>query len=214
MAVKEKNRAAEEDEEFKQQMKPKKSNAKGQNEQGIQNGKPKKKKGKKGIIFMVLLILIAGGVAALYFTGTLSSLLGLEPDEATMTMEQWQAQLGSKESDLTIWSGVLTDKEAELNKRESELDEREAALLKAESANLTFSQRIAGKTEDELADIQKVSNIYAKMDAAAAAEALLEIKDEDRTAMIIYYMQPNASAPILAEMTAEQAAEITAVIMK
>ncbi len=148
-------------------------------------GKKKKSGVRKIIIFlMIIIVLIGGAGAALYFSGNLNAVfeaVGLRKPAAAVTIEEQQAALTLREAE-------LNEKEQKLQKQQEELDHRQKALEEAEkaaeasaAASRTFEEIRSDFSEAKLAELKQVGAIYSKMDAAAAAEIMEAIYDENRS---------------------------------
>jgi flagellar motility protein MotE (MotC chaperone) len=156
--------------------------------------------------------LLAGAVAALYFSGNLNYVMGLvglskPAATATTTIEDQQKALEQQAADLAA-------KEEALSELQKKLDEQQAALdaQSVPSPSPTFETVLAGLSEEKLSEIKQVGAIYSKMDPAAAAEIISKIYDTQHIAIIIYNMQPAASALVLAKLDPALAADVTTLL--
>ena len=178
---------------------------------------PKGKKKRKGskvliiflIIFLILIVLLGGSGAGLYFTGNLNGILektGLvKPSSTGPSIAEQQAAIDKKAAE-------LSDKEQTLSDLQKKLDRQKAALASAEaaaSASPTFSKTLAGMSAEKLAELKKVGLMYSSMDAAAAAAIMVKLYDQLQIAVIVYNMQPAASALLLSKLDPELAAGVT-----
>ena len=68
-------------------------------------------------------------------------------------------------------------------------------------------------SDQELADIQSLSRSYAQMDPGIAAGILVELKDEQHVATILYHMVERNAAAILSVMEPAFAARITEILL-
>jgi flagellar motility protein MotE (MotC chaperone) len=196
--------------DFEETFKPKGTTVK-----ELEEPKGKKKKKKSGpkvlIIIIIIILLLAGSAAALYFSGNLNnvlSMVGLAPSTPSQSIEEQQAALDQKAAELDA-------KAQELDKLQLKLDAQQAALESASaapSASPTFEAILSGFSEEKLKELKQVGAIYSKMDPAAAAAIMLGIYDSTQIAVIVYFMQPAASALLLAKLDPSLAGDVTKIM--
>ena len=173
--------------------------------------KKKKSKAKIIIILIVIIVLLGGSAAALYFSGNLNAVLavvGLAKADQGLSIAEQQAALDQKASDLAA-------KEQELDEHQKKLESQQAALDSASaspSASPSFETILSGYSEEKLADLKRVGVIYSKMDPAAAAAIMLGIYDSTQIAVIVFHMQPAASALLLAQLDPSLAGDVTMIM--
>lgn len=175
-------------------------------------GKKKKKKSKGLVIFLVIIVLLAGSGAALYFTGFLNdalAMLGLSKPSEGFTISELQAALDEKTTELEAAVKEINALQAELEAQQAQLDSVAAA---APSANPSFETILAGFSEEKLTELKQIGTIYSKMDPAAAAAIMLGIYDSTQIAVIVYYMQPAASALLLEQLDPALAGDVTLIM--
>lgn len=198
--------------EFEETFKPKNREASPKN---LDEGKGKKKKSgfpKIIIIILIIVILIAGAGGALYFSGNLNSVLsmvGLAKNTSGAAAADQQAALDRRKAELDAREQSLNDLQKKLNAQQETLDEKMSAAEASAAANRTFEEIRAGLSEEKLTELQQVGSIYSKMDPKAAAAVMTQIYNPQQIAVIIYFMQPAASASLLAKMDAPLAASVT-----
>lgn len=201
--------------EFEEAFKPKNSNivyGKLANEK--ETKKKKKKKtgfGKILIILILIVVLIGGAGAALYFSGNLTAVfdaVGLKLPSKGPSIAEQQAELDRRKAELDTY-------EQSLNELKAELDDRQAALEEAqmpEVQDTTFEGIRAGFSEEKLTELQQIGTIYSKMDATSAAAIMTQLYDSQQIAVIVFYMQPAASAAVLEKLDPELAADVTRIM--
>lgn len=205
--------------QFAETFKPKKGNPNLEKTLKESTAKKSAKKKKKGfpkiiIILLILVLLIGGAGAALYFSGNLNGVLGMvgitlpAPDTGA-TLEEREAALDQREAELDKREKSLDLLESQLNEQQASLSENEDP----EDVESTFEELLGGMSEQKLQELKKVGVIYSKMDPASAAAIMTEMYDTQQIAVIIYYMQPAASALALEAMDAEFAAGVTEILM-
>lgn len=202
--------------QFEETFKPKKTD----NIKNIETVKGKKKKSvvKRLVIILVILIVLIGGAgAALYFSGNLDAVftaIGLPPlfDTGAITIEEQQAALDAREAALNAREKELSSQQETLAAQRQALDDDIAAAEASANANRTFEEIRAGYSEEKLTELKQVGSIYSKMDAEAAAAIITEMYDNRQIAVIIYYMQPAASALVMANLDPELAADVTEIL--
>lgn len=197
--------------EFEETFKPKAGNINAGFSKSEKSKKKKKQSKNKGLIIgLILFLLIAGSGAILYFTGILTPILqsmgiveasttGISNEELQVQLEQWETDLNAREESLNAW--------------ETQLSEQEAALQTESSTTedvITFEETLSEMSEEKLTELKRVGTIYSNMDPTAAAAIMEQVYDETEISIIIYHMQPSASALVLAQMDADLAARVTA----
>jgi len=207
---------------FRETFQPKSSHV---NFGALKNEKREPQKKKKGpakkiiLILALVLVLLAGGGAAAYYTGYLTPILerfGLAQTQAASDGDTGQSQ------SLVEQKANLDSREQELNDREETLNQRELKLAQAETAtgNLdtssdgqSFRDKLANLSDEELADLKKVSAIYNNMNPKQAATIMVSMYDTTKIAAIIYYMRPAVAAQVLEQMEMKTAADVTALLV-
>ena len=207
----------------------------------IENGK--KKKGlMKLLIILGAFLLIAGFVTASIvfnlfgFRDVVRDVLAgivvsLDPDSSTIddtfarANEARSAELDDREVLIATREALLVEldarlsgieeqlnaRETQLDRRSAELDRRGDQLAQREDRTVPLFQR--NLTEQELEDIQSVSQTYTQMAPEAAAEILTELYNPNYVATILYFMRERNAAVILTEMETEFAAELTEILL-
>lgn len=177
--------------------------------------KRKKKFPPKGlVVFLLVLVLLGGAGAGLYFTGLLTPILELAG--LVQSTAQDQPTLEEREAMLVIREAALNDREKALLKREEQLAARQAELAAQEAlseADQTFREMLQGFSDEEVEDLKRMGVIYAKMGPGEAAAILKNMYDLKKISAVIYHMQPAAAALILEQMEAGTAAKITDIIL-
>ena len=148
-----------------------------------------------------------------------------ELDRRDANLDRRETGLGVRDNDLDERKQGLDTRESELKDREKELDLREERLdsrkeqLDKREEQINLSQErsmpayLRDMTEEELADIMSVSTSYSRMDPGTAAGILVELRDPNDVATILYYMSERNAAAILSVMEPEFAARITEILM-
>ena len=148
-----------------------------------------------------------------------------EMDRREANMDRREAGLNDRDNrlndrklELDTREGELKENEKELDLRNERLDARSEQLDKREEQiNLSQSRSVPAylreMTEEELADIMSVSTSYSRMDPGTAAGILVELRDPNDVATILYYMSERNAAAILSVMEPEFAARITEILM-
>ena len=175
--------------------------------------KPKKSR-KVLIILACIVVLIAGAVAALYFTGLLTPVLEyvgiVEQDPIENSIEARKKALDKREAQLDEREKHLKELEAQLSRLQAELEEKQNAL---EDGNKAFEEILSELSEEKLQEIKRVANIYGNMDPAKAAEILENMYGNVEMSLILYHMKPAASALVLEQMNTGLAASITKIML-
>lgn len=211
--------------EFEETFKPKSRDNVDENDIEDKKGK-KGKKGKKDkkkksgfrkiiLILMIFIVLVVGAGAALYFSGNLNTIfetVGLTKPPAEITIEQKQAALDQREAALNEREQGLNDRQTQLDTQQKAFDDAQSAASASADANKPFEEILAGFSEEKLAELKQVGSIYSKMDATAAAVIMTKIYDDKQLAVIVYYMQPAASALVLAKLDPALAAGVTQIL--
>ena len=204
--------------------KKKKKNKKGEaenNEVGtLEEGKRRKrgKRKKKGflVVFLIMLTLIIVGGVILYFLGFLDPLLpivGLPPRSERVTFEQRQEQLIALEKELEVRIQEVTEREEKAAKKEQKLKELEEMLDVRENTPISFNDKIKETDEEKLKQLKKVSGICNTMPPEDAGKILIELESVDEMSLVIYFMNEDAAALLLAALPEITAARILAQIM-
>lgn len=209
--------------EFEETFKPKGKDSLAAKDLEGKNGKGKKVKGKKKklgfpkliLILMIVIVLIGGAGAALYFSGNLTTVfeaVGLTKPPEAVTIEAQRAALDQRETALNEREKTLNELQAKLDAQQKAIDDAESAAIASAQANRTFEEIRAGFSEEKAAELKQIGAIYSKMDATAAAAIITKIYDEQQIAVIIYHMQPAASALLLSKLETDLAAGVTQIL--
>jgi len=182
--------------------------------QGAPGLKKHKKKLPGGLIAsLVLVLLVAGAGAAVYFDlggikPVVAEALGLQNQTAVEAaafqkrsgeIEKKEAEVQAAEGNLKNAQAGLTRKETELDEREAKLDQREAELEEQESA-----------LEGKKADMEKTVKTFETMDPARAAGIISKLKNAAEMTKILSNLSGKAVAGILENMDPKLAAEVLA----
>jgi flagellar motility protein MotE (MotC chaperone) len=181
----------------------------------------KKKKISAGTLFsIVLIVLIAGACAAVYFDigGTkqiVASVLelntpasatedGTDKSAAQAQLDQREAALGKKEEELHQKEVDLKAKEDELSTKEQDLTQRESAVKEIETQ----------VDEQQKQYYTSVAQIYEKMDVKKAAKAVSGLASTQEMAQVLLYMSSEQAGKVLDEINSAVATEILSEMMK
>lgn len=170
-----------------------------------------KKKGKV-VVFAVLGLLLAAAVTALILA-TVKNLFGgrdifisflTSMDPAYESLEAREQALGDKELE-------LSEKEEKLNSKEETLAEQTAQLKSAQETGQgsSFGNYIGGLSDERIAQLRQLADVYSNMDAALAAETISNLNDTASMALVLYYMEAPNSAEVMNCLDAALAARIT-----
>ncbi len=172
--------------------------------------KPKRKKGKL-FLFIFIILLIGAFCAAVYLdyfeirTKMIDFLSSFDPEYVAYTEKVAEAE--QKLVELETWEGVLTEQENSLAQRTADLDDREVEISEQSvSSQLLYRGNLS---DERIAELQNLGNIYSTMDPAAAAEILPQLYGVIDMAAIIYYMDESAAATLLSLLNSALAAQIT-----
>lgn len=184
--------------------------------------KPPQKKKKKmsagALGCIVLVVLFAGALAAVYFDlgGTkqiAASLLKIEPvrteaDEQIKAkqdeLDELMKTLDKKESDLDLREDELSTREDGLSAKEGELTQREAAVVKEETE--ADAQREAY--------LKTVAERFGKMDVKKAASAIAGMETAEDMAKLLLYIPTEQAALVMNQMKSALVTEILSEMMK
>lgn len=191
---------------------------------GIKQTQAKAQKKKKKIsagtlICIVLIVLIAGAVAAVYFDiggakQIAASLLkldapvsaegGTENSAAVEQLDQREKTLDEKEQELSKKEDELNTKEQELGTKEQDITQRESAVKETE------------KTIDEQQKeyYTSVAQIYEKMDVKKAAKAISGLASTQEMAQVLLYMTKDQAGKVMDQINATVATQILSEMMK
>ncbi|HHU22269.1 MAG TPA: hypothetical protein GXZ52_02445 [Clostridiales bacterium] len=173
------------------------------------------KKPRKLLIFLIsFVILIAGAMAALHFTGLLTPILqyvGLVeqmPEEDALKVRE--RALDKREAKLDERENLLNERETELALWQAELEKQQKAENNGSKA---FEEILSELSDEKLEEIKRVANIYSNMAPDKAAEILENIYGNIEMSLIVYHMKPAASALVLEHMNASLAAALTKIML-
>jgi len=178
-------------------------------------------------VFSILLILlIAGAGAAVYFDlgglkGAVVCALQTEspepeetpvptPDPQAAALSKLKKSLLDKEQALYLKEKDLKAKEEELGAKEEQIARREAAVAEAESAK-SAAENAAAQAQAALIASAK---IYEQMDPAKAAAAISGLKSVQQMADILTRMASDKAAKIMEQMKSTLATKILSQMVK
>lgn len=181
--------------------------------------KPEKKsKGTATILIILFLLLAAGGTAA-YFS-VANNLFGgrdyvIEQLNSALIALDWDYKsLVEKQAELELREAKVLSREAELEKKEQKLKDKEAAASVSTGGSLSnFENLITGLTEERKTQIQQISAIYTGMEPKKAAEAVAKLSSLEDMALVVYFMKEKSAAEVMAALTTDTAARITAFML-
>ena len=127
------------------------------------------------------------------------------------TLGERSSELDARENDIKEREKALDLRDDQLNSRKEQLDNREAQINLAQERSAPAYLR--DLSEEELADIVSVSTSYSRMAPETAAGIMVELRDPNDVATILYYMSERNAGAILAVMEPEFAARITEILM-
>lgn len=136
-------------------------------------------------------------------------------DKRETGLDKREAEISGRETELDIREELLDKRESQLTRRSAALDNREEQINQASQKpdNAAPPLYHRAMSEQELEDIQSLSRYYAKMSPETAAAILVELKDEQHVATILYYTSERNAAAILAVMEPGFAARITEILL-
>ena len=142
----------------------------------------------------------------------------LKNEQRTADLDKRETELNAFEAELSEIEAGLTEIEDRLNARETQLDRRSVELdKKAEqmvvTEDVTVPRFMRNLPEPELERLRTTSLDFTNMSPEEAVDILLEIKDINEVATILYFMRPRNRAPILVAMDAPLAAELTLILL-
>lgn len=181
--------------------------------------KPEKKsKGTAIFLIFLFLVLAAGGTVA-YFS-VANNLFGgrdyvIEQLNSVLIALDWEYKsLAEKQVELELREATVLSKEGELEKKEQKLKEKEAAASVSTGGTLSnFENLITGLTEERKTQIQQISAIYTGMEPQKAADAVAKLSSLEDMALVLYFMKQKSAAEVMAAMTTDTAARITAFML-
>lgn len=133
-------------------------------------------------------------------------------DERETDIGKREAKIAERETELDSLETTLVKQESQLDRRGRALDNREEQMNQTSNSAAPLLNK--AMSEQELADIQSLSRSYAQMDPGAAAGILVELKDEQHVAAILYHMVERNAAAILSVMEPVFAARITEILLQ
>jgi len=196
-----------------------------QKEKAPKQKKQKKAKGEKGG-FPKILLLLAALTALLIVAGVVyyfdlfaarsnvlyaanQALASLDPTyrHYSEILTERENALSAKEQALQQWEDTLTKDDDRLQKRAADLNAREKRLNDQQlSTTPLFRQEIS---EEKLAELKNLGKIYSGMETEAAVKALSQLSGPMEIAEVLFYMDKNAAADVLAAFNPELTAQIT-----
>ncbi len=195
--------------------------AKSSSVSGASKGKSKLSGG--ALVSIVLIVLIIGFCAAVYFNlggvkQTVAQALGFTTAEAAAQDKSEQdaaaqADFEAQNTEIKNKQQKLSEKEDELDARESELNAREEELTGRENA-VTEAEREAAQQAQAQADLAAAAEIFAKMEASAAAKAIAGMDSVEDMAKILAAMPREQAALIMQNMKDALKTDILSVMMK
>jgi flagellar motility protein MotE (MotC chaperone) len=190
---------------------------KAQTDAELEKRKRKKRRKRKFILSLFLILLIiAGVIAAFYYTGVIKSLfelIGFEKPMAVMSGIEQEQRFQSWQKELEDWEFQLDKREQELEDEKKALSERETAVAQREENVKSFSAVLTETDEGRVAVLERLGEIYDKMDVKKAVATIEEMYTVDEMAIIIYYMSDETAAAVLAEMTPSVATQIVSMMI-
>ena len=126
-------------------------------------------------------------------------------------LSERESAISGKEEALDIREKALVSRESQLVIRSASLDNREEQMDQLFDMSIPLYRR--DMTEQELEDMRSLSRAYSKMTPEKAAGILVDLKDDQYAAAILYHMGERNAAAIMAVMETGVAAEITKVLM-
>jgi len=181
----------------------------------------KKKKISAGaLISIVLVVLIAGACAAVYF-----DIGGAKQIVASLLELDTPAAAAEGGADLSAEQAKLDKREKTLDKKEEELHQKELDLKKLEE-DLNAKEQDLNKRESEVKDVEEkvgeqqkqyytsVAQIYEKMDVKKAAKAISGLTSPQEMAQVLLYMSSERAGKVLDEINSAVATEILSEMMK
>ncbi len=172
----------------------------------VTKGPSKKKRGGKGVIAIILVILAVLAGMCYYF-----NILGMKTKVIAFFInqdEQYEQAMASQQAAedlLNQQQAEIEDQQAEIERRNVELNEREAAVSHQEGEAADEQ----AEAEEKQAGLEKMAKIYEGMDSAAAAGILGDFTDMQWIADLLSQMSEKKAAAILTAMDTKLAAEIT-----
>lgn len=173
--------------------------------------KPGKKKGKI-LVFAVLALLLVAAVTLLVLAAVKNLFGGRDMMISFLTsMDSAYESLEVRELVLADKEFELSEKEEKLNAKEESLSEQTAELQSAQEAGKggSFENYIGDLSEERVAQLRQLAEVYSNMDAALAAAAISNLDGTDSMALVLYYMEAPYSAEVMNCLDAVLAARIT-----
>ena len=122
--------------------------------------------------------------------------------------------LAEKQAELELREATVLSKEEELEKKEQKLKDKEAAASVSTGGSLSnFENLITGLTEERKTQIQQISAIYTGMEPKKAADAVAKLSSLEDMALVVYFMKEKSAAEVMAALTTDTAARITAFML-
>ena len=191
-------------------------------------GKKEKRKGRKGTLLFLFLLLAAGTAAGMHFAGawdarpllynvvprlpwigpSLAKSFGI-PEEYSLTteerrrleLERWSDRLSEQEMEMKTRSDSLDALSADIEKRAGTLENREQALSTKEA-------KPDENPEEENTYMAMLMKTYEEISPRKAAQILEQLR-EDLAVRLLAKMSNDVRASILGRMDAALAAQLT-----
>ena len=182
--------------------------------------KKKKKISAGALLSIVLVVLIAGACAAVYFDiggakQIVASLLQLDTPAAAVEdggdLSAEQAKLDQREETLGKKEEELHQKEIDLKKLEEDLNTKEQDLNQRESAVKDVEAKVG---EQQKQYYSSVAQIYEKMDVKKAAKAISGLESPQEMAQVFLHMSSEQAGKVLDQINSVVATEILSEMMK
>lgn len=181
--------------------------------------KPEKKSKGTAIVLIFLFLLLAAGGTVAYFS-VANNLFGgrdyvIEQLNSVLIALDWDYKsLAEKQAELELREAAVLGKEEELEKKEQKLKDKEAAASVSTGGSLSnFENLITGLTEERKTQIQQISAIYTGMEPKKAADAVAKLSSLEDMALVVYFMKEKSAAEVMAALTTDTAARITAFML-
>ena len=205
MVIEEKNERQQEPEKPEKLKKPERPAA-------VKDKASAKKSGGKTLMISVICLLLAAALALLVLSVTKNLFGGRDViigrltsmDPAYTSVQQRQEDLDKREEDITKREDAAAKKEESLKEEKKQIEEQSQT---PESSS--FETYIADLSEERLAQLKQVAQIYSSMDPETAAAVLSQLGSTDDMAVVIYYMQVENAASLMNFLDKEIAIKIT-----
>ncbi len=188
---------------------------------GKKNMEPKPKKKSKGIaILLIILFLLLAAAGTVGYFSVANNLFGgrdyvvAQLNSALIALDRDHKSLAARQTELELRETTVSSKEEELEKKEQKLKDKEATTSVTAGGSLSnFESLITGLTEERKTQIKQISAIYTGMDAKKAADAVAKLSSLEDMALVVYFMKEKSAAEVMAALTTDTAARITAFML-